>query len=225
METTKVALSALKPYPNNPRKGNVALIADSLSAFGQYKPITVNKRNNVILAGNHTAEAARSLGWKDISVAYIDVDDDTAARIVALDNRAADLGTYDDEKLLELLGDLEDLAHTGYSEDELDALLASIQEAEVAQVTPEAVAAIRENTYSTHDPADGDNVRRIPTVNDLAERYNSRATRMVVLDYPNEQYIWVIEKLNEYRKQANLITNAEAVRTLLETHFKESAPE
>jgi len=224
MEVKTVALSALKTYHNNPRKGNIEVIADSLAAFGQYKPITVNKKTNEILAGNHTFEAAKKLGWTDISVAYVDVDEDTAARIVAVDNRAADLGTYDDEKLFDLLSELEDLAHTGYTADQFDDLLASLEEADVPQISVEAVANLREATYATHDPADGDNVKRIPTVNELAERYNQRATRMVILDYQNDTYIWVIDKLNEYRKQADLTTNADAVLTLLEAHFKESAP-
>lgn len=224
MEVKTVALSALKTYHNNPRKGNVEVIADSLAAFGQYKPITVNKKTNEILAGNHTFEAAKKLGWTDISVAYVDVDEDTAARIVAIDNRAADLGTYDDEKLFDLLSELEDLAHTGYTADSFDDLLASLEEADVPQISVEAVANLRQATYATNDPADGENVKRIPTVNELAERYNQRATRMVILDYQNDTYIWVIDKLNEYRKQADLATNAEAVLTLLESHFKESAP-
>jgi hypothetical protein len=224
MEISQVPLDKLKTYRNNPRKGNTALIADSLATYGQYKPITVNKRTGEILAGNHTFQAAQTLGWKDIAVTYVDVDDNTAARIVAIDNRASDSGEYDNELLLELLETIGDLDHTGYTTDELDDLLAEIQEAETPNISFEAVAAARENTYVIHDPADGGKVDRIPSLAELAERYDNKSTRMVVLNYINAQYVWVIDKLNDYRKEANLETNSDAIRTLLEVHFKESAP-
>jgi hypothetical protein len=225
MEISQVPLDKLKTYRNNPRKGNVALIADSLATYGQYKPITVNKRTGEILAGNHTYQAAISLGWKDIAATYIDVNDETAAKIVAIDNRASDSGEYDNELLLELLETIGDLEHTGYSTDDVDDLLAEIQEAETPNISFDAVQAVREQKYTTHDPADGDNVNRIPTLAQLAERYEGKSTRMVVLNYENNQYVWVVEKLNEYRKEAGLETNSDAIRTLLEVHFKESAPE
>ena len=70
MNIEQVPVINLKPYPNNPRKGNVDLIAESLEAYGQYKPITVNKRTGEILAGNHTYEAAKKLGWVEISIKF-----------------------------------------------------------------------------------------------------------------------------------------------------------
>jgi len=225
MDVQQTPLTQLKPYSKNPRKGNVELIADSLKTFGQYKPITVNKRTNEILAGNHTFQAAQSLGWKDISVAYVDVDDDTAARIVAIDNRASDLGTYDDELLLELLSELDDLTHTGYDENFLDDLLANIEEAEVPQITMTATSA------SDRNPLDGSysqplsqGVNSIPSLSELANRYENKATRMVVLDYENETYVWVVGKLTELRKQVSAESNSDAIRILLEAHFNESAP-
>jgi len=63
MNAVSVAIDELKPYPNNPRRGNTKLIAESLAEYGQYKPIIVNKFNNQILVGNHTHAAAKSLGW------------------------------------------------------------------------------------------------------------------------------------------------------------------
>lgn len=224
MQIESVTLDTLNLYKNNPRVGDVDLIAESLETYGQYKPITVNKRDNTILAGNHTFQAAQQLGWKAIDVVYVDVDELTAAKIVAIDNRAADAGSYDDQLLLQLLKEIDDLSATGYTADDVDDLIASIEEANTPQITVEAAETIRANTYATHDPADGDNVKRIPTLTELADRYNQRATRMVILDYPNEIFVWVIDKLTEFRKEANLETNADAVKTLLEMHFKESAP-
>lgn len=114
----KARLADLSPYPGNPRRGNIEAIAESLETNGQYRPIVVQKSTNVILAGNHTAEAAKHLGWKDVQAVYVDVDDAEARRIVLADNRTADLGYYDTDALLALLADVPDLTGTGYAEDD-----------------------------------------------------------------------------------------------------------
>lgn len=118
----------LRPYHKNPRLGDVDAIARSLEINGQYRPIVVNLGRHTgrpleVLAGNHTLAAARSLGWDRIAATTVDVDDHQAARIVAADNRTADLGNYDDAALLELLQELPDLDGTGYTDDDLAAML------------------------------------------------------------------------------------------------------
>ena len=103
-------LNTLQPYHQNPRRGDTQAIADSLERNGQYRPILA---------------AAQQLGWKTIATYTIDVDDETATRIVLADNRTADLGTYDDDTLLELLDTIDhDLDGTGYTYDDLEALQA-----------------------------------------------------------------------------------------------------
>ena len=119
-----VPIGDVKPYPRNPRRGNVTAIVDSLDRNGQYRAIVVNQRNSEILGGNHTWQAARKLGWTHIAVTYVDVDDEQAARIVAVDNRTNDIATYDFDQLKELLDALPDLSGTGYTAEELDNLLA-----------------------------------------------------------------------------------------------------
>ncbi len=117
-----VSLKRLTPYPGNPRKGDVEAIKRSLVKFGQYRSI-VARRNGLggeILAGNHTYHAAKELGWTSIAVAWIECDDGEAARLVAWDNRSSDLGHNDEDALAEFLGDLPDLAGTGYGRAELD---------------------------------------------------------------------------------------------------------
>ncbi|MGW1740463.1 hypothetical protein ACWCPQ_16825 [Nocardia sp. NPDC001965] len=123
---TAVPVADLTPYPGNPRRGDVEVIADSLRANGQYRPIVVQTSTGHVLAGNHTLAAARSLGWKQIDVHYVDCDDETARRIVLADNRTADKGHYDIEALTALLADVPDLDGTGYTDDDLAALLASL---------------------------------------------------------------------------------------------------
>lgn len=130
LEVTSLLLDDLASFHKNPRIGDVPAIAASLDKLGQYKPIVVNAgrltgRPFEVLAGNHTLKAARSLGWASLDAVVVDVDEDTAARIVAADNRTADLGSYDDELLAELLAGIDDLEGTGYSDRDLAALLAA----------------------------------------------------------------------------------------------------
>lgn len=126
-KTEIVPIKSIKTYDKNPRIGNVDAIAESLETSGQFKPIVVNKRTSQILAGNHTFLAARKLGWDTIYVSFVDVDDETAKRIVLADNKTADMGEYDDSVLAELIASLPDISGTGYSEIEVDDLIASVE--------------------------------------------------------------------------------------------------
>lgn len=199
MKSESVSVNTIKTYPNNPRRGNISLIKESLKEYGQYKPITVNLATNQILVGNHTYQAAVELGWQEIEVTYVNVDEKTAAKIVLIDNRATDLGKYDNNALLELLESLNDLEHTGYSDDQYDDVLAKIEE----EKTP---------TFADNPMAE------------YSERFTQKATRMLMLDYPNEVYLWTMDKLTQFRNQNQLISNAEAILKLIETITNEKAP-
>lgn len=121
----QTSIAELKFYPGNARRGDIDLIADSLSKLGQYKPIVANA-DGTILAGNHTVMAAQRLGWETIDVHRVDVDDETAKRIVLVDNKANDQSTYDVEELVNLLTELPNLDATGFTRDEVDDLLETL---------------------------------------------------------------------------------------------------
>jgi hypothetical protein len=97
-----------------------------------YKGIVVNERDGKVLAGNHTLLAARKLGWNEILVQFVDVDEDEAKRIVLTDNRTSDMGTYDDSMLAELLASLPDYTGTGYTAVEVDELLSGFEDIDVS---------------------------------------------------------------------------------------------
>lgn len=220
MEIIKANVADLNEYHNNPRKGNVDLIAESLSKYGQYKPITVNKNTGEILAGNHTFRAAKQLGWKHIDIVYVDVDDVTAAKIVAIDNRASDTGEYDNKALLDLLDQLPDLEGSGYNFDEYDDLKAQIQETDLPNLS-----AVRDYMPKLDVGETGQSGHRFTTsLADYAERYMSKTTRMLMCDYQNDTYIWLIEKMTAYREANNIPSNAEAILRLLEDAVGEKCP-
>ena len=123
----QIKIDGVMPHPQNVRQGDVGAISESLKVHGQYRPIVIQKSTNYIIAGNHTWKAAKSLGWKEIAVTFIDVDDEQALRILLMDNRSNDLATYDDSGLIELLTQLantpESLEGTGFDGDDLDQLI------------------------------------------------------------------------------------------------------
>jgi hypothetical protein len=129
--TSPADVATLRPYHQNPRRGDVDLIAESLKTTGQYRAIVVNRgthtgRENEVLAGNHTLAAAISLGWETLTAHFVDVDETTARRIVLADNRTGDVAEYDDRLLLDLLRTQGDLTGTGFTPTDLDDLMTTL---------------------------------------------------------------------------------------------------
>lgn len=123
-----VALDDLKKHPQNARLSDTLTLMESLNKHGQYRPIVAQKSTGFILAGNHTWDAARRLNWTEIAVCYVDVNDETAKRIMLADNRTSDLASYDDNQLLALLHEVGDLTATGFDGYDLEVLDAQLAE-------------------------------------------------------------------------------------------------
>ena len=124
-----VDIDSIKPREKNPRVGNIELIKESLETNGQYRPIVVEVNSKEILAGNHTWKAAKELGWQQIAATFITADEETAAKIVLIDNRANDVAGYDNEELIALIKELDNLTGTGYNELDITQILQEIGEA------------------------------------------------------------------------------------------------
>jgi len=114
--------------PSNVRKHdqkNLEAIKGSLLKYGQQKPIVVDKKN-IVLAGNGTLEAARSLGWKSINIIRSELVGNDATGYSLADNRTTDLSVWDHEALGKTLQALyeDDYAITDIGFDICDFLLA-----------------------------------------------------------------------------------------------------
>lgn len=131
----------LNVYYKNARRGDVDLIMESMKHNGVYKPLVVNRgtktgRPNEVLCGNHSLMAIRRLAdenpqdkrWQTVDVYVIDVDEDQAKRTVLVDNASNDKSTYDVEDLVNLLTELPTLEATGFTRDEVDELLESLDD-------------------------------------------------------------------------------------------------
>ena len=106
-----VKIESLTPDPANARKHdgrNLKAISSSLEKFGQRKPIVVTP-DSIVVAGNGTLEAAKSLGWTEIAVARTPIGwtwDQIKAFALA-DNRTAELAEWDDKVLADQLLELD----------------------------------------------------------------------------------------------------------------------
>jgi DNA modification methylase len=125
-----VALDALSPWANNPRKNDDAVdaVAESIRRFGFGAPILARRANGEIIAGHTRLKAAQQLGLDRVPVRYLDLDPVDAHLLALADNRLGEEASWDDEMLAAVLADLKaqqaDLAATGFTDGELAQLLA-----------------------------------------------------------------------------------------------------
>jgi len=110
MKLETVPIKSLKLDPENARthsQKNIDAIAGSLSTFGQRRPLVV--WGDIIIAGNGTVEAAKSIGWEKIEVTRVPEDwtHDQARAYALADNRTAELAEWDDSILANQLIELD----------------------------------------------------------------------------------------------------------------------
>jgi len=113
MEVTRRLISDLTLDPQNARthsQKNLDAIKASLTQFGQRKPIVITGEG-LVLAGNGTLEAAKSLGWDhiDVTITPVDWDLNTARAYALADNRTAELAEWDENVLAKQLLELIDV--------------------------------------------------------------------------------------------------------------------
>lgn len=109
MHIEKLALTSIKPYPNNPRNNQKAIdkVANSIAQFGFRQPIVVDN-NHTIIVGHTRFAAAKKLGLSEVPVhvaANLSAAQIRAYRLA--DNRTAEEATWDMEALKSELEKLE----------------------------------------------------------------------------------------------------------------------
>jgi hypothetical protein len=130
-----VNVDEITPHPANPRRGDVAVMSESVEGNGFYGSVLVQESTGHILVGNHRYLAVSELWdrgatvtWpptesgerepfppRTIPAMFVDVDDEQAKRILVADNRTSDIGGYDTAQLVDLLTSFDDHAGTGYT--------------------------------------------------------------------------------------------------------------
>lgn len=195
--TITVPLADLTLDPRNARlhtESNIEAIKASLAEFGLRKPIIINP-DRIVLAGNGTVRAARELGWTHLEAIEFQGTEDEERAFAIADNRSAELGSWDQTGLAELLTQLDTglLAAAGYTPMAVDDLLASIQEQEDI------------------------------TLPDIDDRFASLATRSLICTYPRPDYDKIITLFGAARARYGFDSNSETLAHLLDIMIGEPA--
>jgi ParB-like chromosome segregation protein Spo0J len=114
MKIETVKISSLTLDPENARvhsEKNMKAIAGSLETFGQRRPIVV--WDNIVIAGNGTTEAAKSIGWTEIEITRVPSDwtHDRARAYALADNRTSELAEWDSTILANQLVELDSIGY------------------------------------------------------------------------------------------------------------------
>lgn len=187
-------------HPDNPRRGDVRLIEESLRQNGWYGTVVAQESTGFILIGNHRSRAAQNIGLDSCpDVQWVTCDDEQAKRILLSDNRAADMAYYDDASLAKLLDELaetdEGFIGTGFDSGSYELVIQNL-------------AAQEEG--GTH----GD-VGEVPTPADRAEEWEASDIRSVILPFAGEDYERVVDGMMALRSKWGLDTNAQVVMQLV----------
>lgn len=131
MQIEVASIDALNNAKYNPRKdlkstdAEYIKLKNSVEHFGYVDPVIVNKRNMTVVGGHQRLKVLKDLGYKDIEVVYVDLDEtDEKALNIALNKIS---GEWDAEKLEDLLRDISqddsfDISLTGFSNEEIETL-------------------------------------------------------------------------------------------------------
>lgn len=131
MQIQQVAITAIQPYENNPRKNTKAIktVADSIEQYGFQQPIVVDK-DMVIIVGHTRYSAAKTLNFKEVPVVIAkDLTTEQAQAYRIMDNRSNENAQWDEELLFQELDQLikdsniQEISYeTGFTESELNKL-------------------------------------------------------------------------------------------------------
>lgn len=199
----KTPVTDLVLHPRNPRMGDVGAIVESIEANGFFGSLVAQVSTSYVLAGNHRLQGAIHCGLDKVPVHWIDVDDETALRILVADNRTSDLAMNDDDVLSDLLREVavleEGLTGTGYDGEDLDRLLADI-----------------ERNNADLDLSDiGDVLDDGLTPAEREQSWRESGIRSFILPYSSDDFPRIVEAFAEHRRELEIESNSELVAHLL----------
>lgn len=110
MDVISMAISDIKPYPNNPRKNDdaVTATANSIKEFGWQQPIIVDK-DNIIIAGHTRYKAAKQLNMDKVPVVVAkNLSKEQVKAYRLADNKTGEIADWDYEFLDDELANIID---------------------------------------------------------------------------------------------------------------------
>lgn len=134
-----IPIETLKPNPKNPNHhpdSQIQLLGQIIKSNGWRAPITVSNQSGYIVKGHGRLEAALAAGLTLAPVDYQNYASESEEMAdLAADNRLAELSSMDGVMLADLLVELQENGDiptilTGYDEEDIEALLKSLEEDE-----------------------------------------------------------------------------------------------
>lgn len=147
-------LDEVMAAPRNPKDHDLGAIMLSIRRFGFVTPAVINAASGRLVAGHGRLEALLSMRdegepapngvivdesgrWLMPVVTGVEfVSEEEAEAYLVADNRTPQLGGWDEAMLAEVLRDQTELAGTGYDGDDLDAMLESLDPADLKVPDP-----------------------------------------------------------------------------------------
>lgn len=119
MRLERVGLDLLRPYQNNPRYNDDAIdaVEESIDQVGYISPIIVDESLQ-ILAGHSRWRSLNELGEEEIDVVVVDgLTDEQKRKFRLLDNKTAEIASWDLGKLQQELDNLDFEGYDFWSEE------------------------------------------------------------------------------------------------------------
>ena len=211
MEIVDMNVEQLVHDPSNPRKhnsDNVTAIKKSLEEHGQVEPLVVQKSTKMVIAGNARLKVMKQLGYTEVKVAVIDVDDTQARKLSISLNRSGELATWNESVLAKHLENLAlatdfDPETLGFSNREMNELVAAfggaIEELDFDDIPeePEPVRSVSSDNGFTGDyDDDEDSLEALPApVSGEAPAVSN--VRMVQM-FLNDETIGIFQDMVKY---------------------------
>uniref|UniRef100_UPI003F496758 hypothetical protein n=1 Tax=Pseudonocardia sp. CA-138482 TaxID=3240023 RepID=UPI003F496758 len=237
-------LDEIKGATKNPKEHDIPGIKRSIAHHGMAAPLLYDNRTALLVGGHGTLQALRELHrdgrpapkgtevdedgmWKvPVFQGYASrSDEDAAALLVAL-NKLSEKGGWflpDLADVLQVLDEAGNLELAGYNLDELDDILAGLQE--TLPPAPPLGAAAGEGRP---EPDDADELtgqmRRTRGLDELKDDYQASNVRLLVLSYPGTRYVWAVQQLAALSERYGVDTNADAVLVLIQELTGEQPP-
>lgn len=183
MEIVNKSIEEIKMYENNPRNndGAVEYVANSIKEFGFKVPIVLDK-NNIIVAGHTRYKAAKLLNITEIPcIIADDLSDEQVKAFRLIDNKAAELASWDIDLLNLELENIKDIDMELF-DFQISNILDNVVDDEYEVELPEDPKTKTGNIYKlgNHYLMCGDSTN----TNDVKKLMNNQLTDLIVTDPP-----------------------------------------
>ena len=219
-ELKEIPIKELKLHPENARKGKKKLIKKSIEKHGFFTAVVIQKSTKHILIGNNRVPVAKEMGIKSVPCIIVDVDDEEALEILAIDNKSSDEAGYDEEALFKLLDHIvsnrgddnvdDALEGTGYGSSEYAALKlrAEWQDDEEVEKVNKGKGKSRKDEKVT-------STEKRESLEERKKKIEEMGMRQTVLSIPVKAFKDFQEGLKAGRKELGVKTNEELFTALM----------